>query len=184
MLKLVVVVCLLLVACSAGGYDGAHDIDAGIAREQVEDCVAPYCTWSSVETSCPQAKVPTEALRPRARAGGGADAKPIYHALRRLSLSGASDDKNRIESIGDAPDPSGDVAAEEPGPFGFDLDGQCTRVTGCEFAAPCMQPNATPMPDGPFCADNARNTASVLLAASAPPIHTATGSSGRARLRS
>ncbi|HMI92618.1 MAG TPA: hypothetical protein VK509_14685, partial [Polyangiales bacterium] len=155
MLKLIAVVCVLLIACSQGDDDVAHDLDAGIKREQIEDCVAPYCSWSSVQTSCPQAHAPTNALRPPERSGGAGDTKPIYLALSRLSLSGAPDDKQRIESLADGTEPSGDITSKDRGPFGFDLDGQCTRVTGCEFAAPCMQPNATPMPDGPFCADNA-----------------------------
>src|SRR5262245_16784910 len=88
MSKLVAVACLLLFACNDGGNDSAHDIDAGIAREPIENCVAPYCSWSSVEAECAKAAAPTAALRPPERTGG-TDLGPIYLALSRLSLSGA-----------------------------------------------------------------------------------------------
>ena len=152
--RYVAIGCMLVVACSEGGGDDTEQVEAGAASGPIADCVAPYCSWSDPEPKCARATVPTEALRPPAGSRGGQDAAPIYLAISRLSLSGAPDDRNRIESL-DEPGTGGDVDAPEAGPFGFDLDGQCTRVTGCEFSAPCMQPDATPMPDGPFCADNA-----------------------------
>jgi cysteine-rich repeat protein len=153
MSKYAAIACLLLIACDESKGD-QPEVEARAARAPIPDCVAPYCSWSEPEPKCARAAVPTEALRPPAGARGEQDATPIYLALSRLSLSGAPDGRNQFESL-DEPEVAGDVAAPEPGPYGFDLDGQCTRVTGCEFAAPCLQPEATPMPDGPFCADNA-----------------------------
>lgn len=99
--------------------------------------------------------MPNESLRPTVAGVATSDLPSFYLGLNRLSLGEPHD---VASGAGGGDDGAGDVRpalTAADGPFGFDLDGRCTRVEGCTFAESCVQSNAAPMPDGPYCSDNA-----------------------------